>query len=178
MAADTVDAAAVAVVDAGAPTPVATHAVTPTPTPPAPTPVTSGSGAPAPSPSPSPATPRLRASASHLGSPRWSIDFATAGCAVGDDCVATLRLGALGEYHVNADYRFRFLPSAAAGLVYTAGGPGDFARDGQTKGTMTVHFKTTNAGPVTLSGTFKICVCTDSVCAPEAVDVSLTVPAA
>ena len=42
-------------------------------------------------------------------------------------------------------------------------------------GVMSVHFNASAPGPVTLSGTFKICVCTDALCAPEPVSVSLPV---
>jgi hypothetical protein len=38
---------------------------------------------------------------------------------------------------------------------------------------MNVHLKASAPGPVTLAGTFKICVCTDTECNPESVSVSL-----
>lgn len=118
----------------------------------------------------------LHPAAARSASPRWTIDFATAGCAAGTDCVATLRVQAQGDYHVNPDYRFRFVPDAAQGVTYSAGTPADFARDGAKAGTMTLHYVAPASGPVTLSGTFKICVCTDTLCAPESVAVSLLVP--
>jgi hypothetical protein len=117
----------------------------------------------------------LTPATSRTSSPHWTVDFSTPGCALGTDCVASLRVEALGDYHVNPDYRFRFVPTAVSGVTFSAGGPGDFALQGPKVGVMSVHYSAVAAGSVTLSGSFKICVCTDAVCAPEPVSVSLPV---
>jgi hypothetical protein len=156
---------------APAPTPTPAPAPTPTPTPtPAPTPAPTPTPTPTPTPAPTPSP-----VSTHSASPRWSIDFSTPGCAASTDCPATLRVEALGAYHVNPDYRFRFVPSDAAGLTVTGGAPTDFALQSPKVGVMNVRFRAAAAGAVTLAGTFKICVCTDTECNPEPVAVSLPV---
>ena len=149
----------------------------PKPSQPAPTPAPSLPPAPTPSqaPVPSQAPPSLAPASTRTSSARWNVDFSTPGCASGTDCPATLRLEALGDYHVNPDYHFRFVPNAVSGVVFSAGGPADFALQGPKVGVMSVHYNASTPGPVILSGTFKICVCTDAVCAPEPVSVSLPV---
>jgi hypothetical protein len=83
---------------------------------------------------------------------------------------------ALGDYHVNPEYHFRFVPSAGSATVYSAGTPADFVLQGPKVGVMTVGFRASAAGTANLAGTFKICVCTDSACQPEQVAVALAVP--
>ncbi len=145
------------------------------PQPPPPAPPPSPAPTPSQAPAPSQPPPSLTPASTRTSSAHWNVDFSTPGCASGTDCLAKLRLEALGDYHVNPDYHFRFVPGAVAGIVFSAGGPADFALQGPKVGVMSVHFNASAAGPVTLSGTFKICVCTDAVCAPEPVSVSLPV---
>jgi hypothetical protein len=131
------------------------------------------------SPQPAPPAPPAKPVFSRVSSPRWNVDFSAPGsCTAGTDCNATLRVEALGDYHVNAEYSFRFVPAAVGGVTFAGGAPGDFARQGAKVGTLSLRFQSASAGPVTIAGTFKICVCTDAVCQPETVSVSLTVPIA
>ena len=139
--------------------------------------VTTAPSASASAPGPSPAPPKPVAT--RLTSPAWNIDFSSpGGCTVGAQCSAQLRVDALGAYHVNGEYRFRFVPSAASGIAFTGGAPTDFALQGPKVGVMSVGFQPSAAGTASLAGTFKICVCTDSACQPEQVAVALTVPVA
>jgi hypothetical protein len=136
--------------------------------------VASASAAPTASAAPAPPAKPV---ASRTSSPRYTIDFSAPGnCTAGADCGATLHIEALGSYHVNDAYKFRFVPSDGAGLTFSGGTPGDFAMQGAKSGTMNLRFKAAQAGTVTVAGTFKICVCTDSECQPEQVAVSLAVP--
>jgi hypothetical protein len=136
--------------------------------------VASASAAPSAS---APAAPPAKPVASRTASPRYTIDFSAPGnCTAGNDCAATLHIEALGAYHVNDQYKFRFVPTDAAGVTFSGGAPGDFAMQGAKAGTMSLRFKASQAGTVTVAGTFKICVCTESECQPEQVAVSLAVP--
>ncbi len=119
--------------------------------------------------------PALVPASTHASSAHWTIDFATPGCASGTDCAATLTLRALGDFHVNPEYHFRFVPAAVPGVTFAAGTPTDFALNGAKTGVMNVRYHPSASGAVTLSGTFKICVCTDAECVPEPVNVSLPV---
>jgi len=173
--AQVLEAAASAQAPAPAPAqpPKPSQPLLPTPAPSQP-PSPSPSLSPAPTPSQAP-PPALTPASTRASSAHWNVDFSTPGCASGTDCPATLRVEALGDYHVNPDYHFRFVPNAVAGVTFSAGGPGDFALQGPKVGVMSVPYISSARGSVTLSGTFKICVCTDAVCAPEPVTVSLPV---
>jgi hypothetical protein len=95
-----------------------------------------------------------------------------AACKAGADCTVELRLTALGDFHVNQDYPFKFVPSKDDGVTPAEGA---FARDGDKAGTMTVTFRPAAAGTAKVAGTFKLSVCNDDECKieeePVAVDV-------
>jgi hypothetical protein len=99
-------------------------------------------------------------------------------CKVGAECVVVIHVNAKGEYHVNKDYPFKFTAAAqgvefhgSGGNVFTAG---DFARE-EKHGAMTIKFKPSAKGKVTISGPYKICICTDKICQPTTTNVSFDV---
>ena len=110
----------------------------------------------------------------------YAITTATVGdCKAGADCTATITITAKGEYHVNETYPFKFTAAApgvefhgASGNVFTGA---DFARQGKTAGVMTVKFKPAAKGKVTITGTYKICICTDKICQPSTTPVTIDV---
>ena len=59
----------------------------------------------------------------------------------------------------------------SGGNVYAGG---DFARE-KTRGTMTIKFKPSAKGPITITGKYKICICSDKICSPQTVDISIPV---
>jgi hypothetical protein len=98
-------------------------------------------------------------------------------CKVGAECIAKITISAKGEFHVNESYPFKFTavhPTAefhgSAGNVFTAG---DFERQGKTVGVMTVKFKPKDRGPTTITGKYKICICSDKICSPQTIDISI-----
>jgi hypothetical protein len=100
-------------------------------------------------------------------------------CKAGAECVVTLTATTKGEYHVNESYPFKLTLAAAGvefhgsqGATFTAG---DFTRQGKTVGVMTVKFKPSAKGAITLTGKYKVCFCTDKECAPSTIDVSIPV---
>src|SRR5262245_52488144 len=96
----------------------------------------------------------------------YRIDAAPlAPCAAGSACQARLVLSALGDYHVNKDYPFKFLGDAAPAPAVD--GTGAFAIDDAKHGTMTVVFHPAAAGTAHLAGTFKLSVCSDETCEIE-----------
>lgn len=97
-----------------------------------------------------------------------------AACAPGATCEARLVLTALGDYHVNQDYPFKFVgePAPAVPVV----GEGAFAFDDAKHLTMTVKFRPAAAGTAKLVGTFKLCVCSDDTCEIETPRIELAVP--
>lgn len=103
--------------------------------------------------------------------PFYRLDAVPAPCAVGRACEAKVVLTALGAYHVNQDYPFKFLPDAASPL---AGEPA-FAHDDARHGTLTLRFQPTAAGTTTLTGTFKLSVCSDDTCEIEKPQIAVRV---
>lgn len=95
-------------------------------------------------------------------------------CAPGAACEARLVLTALGDYHVNQDYPFKFVGEPAPAVPVD--GEGAFAIDDAKHGTMTVKFHPAAAGTAKLVGTFKLCVCTDDTCEIETPRIELAVP--
>ncbi len=100
-------------------------------------------------------------------------------CKAGAECVVKLTATTKGEFHVNDSYPFKLTLAAAGvefhgsqGAVYTGA---DFERQGKTVGVMTIKFKPSAKGAITLTGKYKVCFCTDKECAPSVVDVSIPV---
>ena len=80
---------------------------------------------------------------------------------------------------MNDSYPFK-LTLAAPGVEFhgSSGATfvgGDFERRGKTVGVMTIKFKPSAKGPLTLTGKYKVCFCTDKECAPATIDVSIPV---
>jgi len=95
-------------------------------------------------------------------------------CAPGATCEARLVLTALGSYHVNQDYPFKFVGEPAPAVAVD--GDGAFAIDDARHGTMTVRFRPAAAGTAALVGTFKLSVCSDDTCEIETPRIELAVP--
>jgi hypothetical protein len=74
-------------------------------------------------------------------------------------------LTALGNYHINNDYPFKFVGEPAPALAFD--GDAAFALADARHGALTVRFKPTAAGAQTLAGVFKLSVCSDDTCEIE-----------
>lgn len=108
-------------------------------------------------------------------------------CKVGAECVATVDLTALGGYHINKEYPYRFTAGLAKGLEYLgkdAAGPGvfskaagDFAEPSETRGVLTVRFRPTQAGAAQVAGSYKFSVCSDQNCQIETAELVATLDA-
>jgi hypothetical protein len=109
------------------------------------------------------------------GKPFYRIDAGPpVACAPGATCEARLVLTALGDYHVNQDYPFKFLGEPAPAVPVD--GEGAFAIDDARHLTMTVKFRPAAAGSAKLAGTFKLSVCSDDTCEIETPRIELAVP--
>jgi len=109
------------------------------------------------------------------GKPFYRIDPGPAvPCASGATCQARLVLTALGSYHVNQDYPFKFVGEPAPAPPVE--GDGAFALDDAKHGTLTVTFRPAAAGTARLVGTFKLSVCNDDTCEIETPRIELAVP--
>lgn len=126
--------------------------------------------------------------AAHVEGKNFRLDLLPQGdCKVGDLCVLTLRLEATGDYHVNKEYPYKFKAQEAANVEFQgtdAGGrnvfskaAGDFTVDGEKIATMKLKFKATAKGPVTVSGSYKMSVCSAQNCQLESAEIGTTVTA-
>jgi hypothetical protein len=97
-----------------------------------------------------------------------------AACAQGAICEVRLVLTALGDYHINQDYPFKFVGEPAP--APPVDGEGAFTIDDARHGTMTVKLHPAAAGTAKLVGTFKLCVCSDETCEIETPRIELAVP--
>jgi hypothetical protein len=97
-----------------------------------------------------------------------------AACASGSTCEARLVLTALGDYHVNKEYPFKFVGDPVG--TTPIDGQGTFAFDGEKRGTMTVKFKPAAPGAATLVGTFKLSVCNEDNCEIESLKLEIPIP--
>jgi len=115
----------------------------------------------------------------------FTIVFAQSGdCKAGAECVATLKLDALGDYHINKEYPYKFkadgaglefLGKDAAGKNVFSKGAGDFTIDGEKAATMNVRFKAAKAGSSTITGQYKMSVCSAQNCQLETQEMALNV---
>jgi hypothetical protein len=94
-------------------------------------------------------------------------------CNAGATCEAQLVLTALGGFHINKDYPFKFVGDPAAAALE---GPATFALDGEKRGTLTIKFRPQTAGTAKLGGTFKLSVCSDDNCEIDTPRLELSVP--
>jgi hypothetical protein len=110
---------------------------------------------------------------------------APASCAVGSSCSLTLKLVALGDYHVNDEYPYRFkaddAPAVrfegtdAAGKNVFSKPAGDWQKSDPKSGTMIVKFSPLQKGATPIAGTFKLSVCSAQNCLLEQPRVSALV---
>ena len=115
------------------------------------------------------------------------VDGAQVGdCPAGANCTAKLTLVATGDFHINDQYPYKFKADDVAGVTFRGtdhGGPNVFSKDaddwhktGAQSGVMTVTFQSTDKGAKSLSGTFKLSVCSAQNCQLE--QQTVTVPVA
>lgn len=93
----------------------------------------------------------------------------------GEQGAVTAIANALNEYHVNQNYPYKFtLNAAPAGVSYPETTIRNVSRT-EKRAAITIPFTASSAGPVTISGTLSLSVCTDSNCVVEKVPLSVTV---
>lgn len=129
------------------------------------------------------AAPAARAASKHVEGKNYALDLSSAGCKAASECTMTIRLTAVGAYHVNKEYPYKFTATAAPGVEFLSKAApntftrdaGDFIEQGEKNGTMTVRFKSP-AGEAPLAGTYKFSVCSADQCQIEQEKIALSVP--
>lgn len=132
-----------------------------------------------------PATPtKVDVGSTHLAGKNFALDVTSTTCAQGQECTVILHLAPSGGYHVNKEFPYKFVATEAPGVEFL-GKPeartfsrasGDFHEDGETSATLEVRFKASSKGQASVSGTFKMSVCSAENCQVEQQPVALLVP--
>lgn len=115
------------------------------------------------------------------------VDAAQVGdCPAGANCTAKLTLVATGDFHINDQYPYKFKADDVAGIAFRGtdrGGPNVFSKDaddwrktGAQSGVMTVTFQAADKGARSITGNFKLSVCSAQTCQLE--QQTVTVPVA
>lgn len=104
----------------------------------------------------------------------YKLETEKGSCAAGTECVVRLKLSARGDgYHVNKDFNHKFTADGSGvkflgkdGNVFSKNA-GDVALGGDGKSsTLSVRFQPSAKGNVTISGSYRLAVCTDNACSP------------
>ena len=117
----------------------------------------------------------LKPAMAHIGGKNFALDVASPGCKSGEDCTMTIKLSPDGAFHVNKEYPYKFLASAAPNVTYLGKADpntftraaGDFAEQNEKSATMTVRFKPASAGETHVAGKYKLSVCSAEQCQIE-----------
>jgi hypothetical protein len=137
----------------------------------------------APSPAPSAAPTYVQYATTSAGGNHFSVAVsARTECPVGTDCAGTITLTASGGYHINDEYPYRFVVDAAPGVEWLAAdgkgfgkSSGDFTKTAPVVAQLALRYKGKQAGPVRLSGTYKMSVCSEANCQVETVPLAVNV---
>ncbi len=115
----------------------------------------------------------------------FTVDSNVGACHAGAECKVELKLSAGDGYHVNKEYPYKFKAIEASGVEFLGKdaaqktlftkSAGDFTVDGEKVGTMTVRFKPSSRGNVTIAGVFKLSVCSAQNCQLDQANVSVPV---
>jgi hypothetical protein len=108
-------------------------------------------------------------------------------CAVGSTCDLAVKLTAVGDFHVNDEYPYRFKANDVPGIDYAGTDSmgkgvfskpaGDWKKADAKTGVMTVKFTPREKGDKTITGTFKMSVCSAANCLLEQRELSAVVAA-
>lgn len=94
---------------------------------------------------------------------------------VGQQGTVTAVVNAIGDYHVNQEYPYKFtLIAAPAGVTYGETVVRNVSRS-EKRASIRVPFTPISAGAATISGVCSLSVCTSSNCVVEKVPLSVTV---
>ena len=115
----------------------------------------------------------------------FTVDATVGACHAGAECKVELKLSAGDGYHVNKEYPYKFKANETSGVEFLGKdaaqktlftkSAGDFTVDGEKVGTMTVRFKPSSRGNVTIAGLFKLSVCSAQNCQLDQANVAIPV---
>jgi hypothetical protein len=98
-------------------------------------------------------------------------------CAAGAECTLSIKLGAMGAFHVNDEYPYKFKADLAPGVQFVGTDPagqnvfskpaGNWLKVDDKSGLLSVKFFVGTPGEQTIAGTFKLSVCSAANCLLE-----------
>jgi hypothetical protein len=123
----------------------------------------------------------LAAASAHVDAANFKIDTDVAGCTIDNECTATIRLEALGGYHINDAYPYKFTAYDSPGVEFHGKDAsnrsvfgknnGDFEKQSEKVAVVRVRFKAPK-GKVAFTGKFKMSVCSEASCQIDQPEVS------
>jgi hypothetical protein len=121
----------------------------------------------------------------HVDGKNFTLDSERDGeCKGGSECHVTVKLKAVGDYHINKEYPYKFkaegagvefLGSDAAGKNTFSKSANDFVIIDEKNAVMTIRFKPAAKGMTTIKGTLKMSVCSSQNCQLETQEVVVDV---
>ena len=127
----------------------------------------------------------LQPASTKVSGNHFTIDVASAGCVVGSACTITVRLEATGGYHINKEYPYKLVLSPTPNVEFLGRDPGsastfsksagDFVTAEEHVATMTARLKPSAKGTASISGIYKMSVCSDANCQVEQTKIALDV---
>jgi hypothetical protein len=118
---------------------------------------------------------------SHVDGNNYKVDTKVDDCAADSECTGMIRLEALGSYHINDAYPYKFTAYEAPAIEFHGKDAanksvfgknnGDFEKQGEKAAVVRIRFKAPK-GKVSFSGKFKMSVCSEANCQLEQPDVS------
>jgi hypothetical protein len=136
---------------------------------------------------PEPAVPAHAAACGHsFCSDHFFVDIDPGSpCAPGAACTAKVTLAAVGAFHINDEYPYKFtareapglraLGTDAAGANVFSKAAGDWRKSEEKIGTMNVKWSSDTAGDKTLAGVLKLSVCSAESCLLDQAPLQATV---
>ena len=129
-------------------------------------------------------TAALKPASKHVGGNNFGLDLFSPGCKATEECAMTIKLAPAGDYHINKQYPYKFIASAAPNVTFLGKADpntfqrssGDFVEAGEKSGTMTVRFKPASAGEAKVTGKYKFSVCSADQCQIEESNLDLSIP--
>lgn len=128
--------------------------------------------------------PAARIAQAHIDGRNFAIDVTAPSCKADTECALTIKLNVSGDFHINKEYPYKFVATAAPNVTFLGKGDattfskaaGDFAQEGEKTATMTVRYRPASAGNAKVAGTYKLSVCNPDQCQIEQQPVSIDVP--
>jgi hypothetical protein len=109
------------------------------------------------------------------------IDAPVANCVAGMECTAVITLGATGAFHVNDEYPYKFTAALQPGVQFVGTDPagqnvfskgaGYWRKLDEKSGALSVKFFIGTPGEMTITGKFKLSVCSAANCLLEQRDI-------